>query len=188
MAIRVIDDTKLQNIAVAIQSKDNGGQMTVDEMAGRIEAIPSDYVLLKSVTLDSPVSEIKIDIDTTNYQAFILAPEININNVEWVYLFLETESEEIVNLNFYSPQIIVNDGDWSYSKHGNSLFLMLDFSNFGVFSLKLNDAGDYDITAKPIKNESYKAIILRLYNQASRFRSGSYKLFGRMSKLNVGQR
>lgn len=40
MAIRVIDDTKLQNIAVAIQSKDNGGQMTVDQMAGRIEAIP----------------------------------------------------------------------------------------------------------------------------------------------------
>ena len=41
MAIRVIDDTKLQNIAVAIQSKDNGGQMTVDEMPGRIEAIPT---------------------------------------------------------------------------------------------------------------------------------------------------
>ena len=40
MAIRVIDDTKLQNIAIAIQAKDNGGQMTVDEMAGRIEAIP----------------------------------------------------------------------------------------------------------------------------------------------------
>lgn len=39
MAIRVIDDTKLQNIAVAIQAKDNGGQMTVDEMAGRIDSI-----------------------------------------------------------------------------------------------------------------------------------------------------
>ena len=39
MAIRVIDDTKLQNIAVAIQSKDNGGQMTVDEMPGRIDNI-----------------------------------------------------------------------------------------------------------------------------------------------------
>ena len=41
MAIRVIDDTKLQNIAVAIQSKDGGGQMTVDEMPTRIENIPS---------------------------------------------------------------------------------------------------------------------------------------------------
>ena len=41
MATRVIDDTKLNNIAVAIQSKDSGGQMTVDEMPGRIEAIPT---------------------------------------------------------------------------------------------------------------------------------------------------
>jgi hypothetical protein len=41
MATRVIDDTKLNNIAVAIQAKDGGGQMTVDEMPGRIEAIPT---------------------------------------------------------------------------------------------------------------------------------------------------
>ena len=41
MATRVINDAKLQNIAVAIQAKDNGGQMTVDEMPGRIEAIPT---------------------------------------------------------------------------------------------------------------------------------------------------
>ena len=39
MAIRVIDDSKLQNIAVAIQGKDGGGQMTVDEMPTRIAAI-----------------------------------------------------------------------------------------------------------------------------------------------------
>lgn len=39
MAIRVIDDTKLQNIAVAIQAKDNGGTMTVDQMPTRIAAI-----------------------------------------------------------------------------------------------------------------------------------------------------
>ena len=41
MAIRVIDDTKLNNIAVAIQAKDSGGQMTVDEMPTRIANIPS---------------------------------------------------------------------------------------------------------------------------------------------------
>ena len=42
MAIRVIpDDTVLQNAAVAIQSKDHGGKMGVDEMAGRINALPS---------------------------------------------------------------------------------------------------------------------------------------------------
>ena len=41
MATRVIDDTKLNDIAVAIQAKDNGGQMTVDEMPTRIANIPS---------------------------------------------------------------------------------------------------------------------------------------------------
>ena len=41
MAIRVIDDTKLQNIAVAIQGKDGGGQMTVDQMPTRIAEIPT---------------------------------------------------------------------------------------------------------------------------------------------------
>ena len=41
MATRIIDDNKLNNIAVAIQAKDNGGQMTVDEMPTRIENIPS---------------------------------------------------------------------------------------------------------------------------------------------------
>ena len=41
MATRVIDDSKLNDIAVAIQAKDSGGQMTVDEMPGRIEALPT---------------------------------------------------------------------------------------------------------------------------------------------------
>lgn len=46
MATRVIDDTKLQNIAVAIQGKDSGGTMTVDEMPTRIAAIQTgDEVL-----------------------------------------------------------------------------------------------------------------------------------------------
>lgn len=49
MATRVIDDTKLQNIAVAIQSKDNGGQMTVDEMAGRI-----DNIIVAPVPVQNP--------------------------------------------------------------------------------------------------------------------------------------
>ena len=41
MATRVIDDSKLQDIAVAIQGKDGGGTMTVDEMPTRIANIPS---------------------------------------------------------------------------------------------------------------------------------------------------
>ena len=39
MATRVIDDTVLQDIAVAIQSKDNGGKMYDTQMAGRIDAL-----------------------------------------------------------------------------------------------------------------------------------------------------
>ena len=41
MATRIIDDSKLQNIAVAIQAKDSGGTMTVDEMPTRIANITS---------------------------------------------------------------------------------------------------------------------------------------------------
>ena len=49
MATRVIDDSKLQDIAVAIQGKDGGGVMTVDEMPTRIAAIPTgDEVLFSS--------------------------------------------------------------------------------------------------------------------------------------------
>lgn len=51
MATRIIDDAKLQNIAVAIQAKDNGGQMTVDEMPTRIDALPTGGTLIpKTIT------------------------------------------------------------------------------------------------------------------------------------------
>lgn len=53
MATRVIDDSKLQNIAVAIQGKDGGGQMTVEQMPTRIAAIPEG--VQKSSTSDTPV-------------------------------------------------------------------------------------------------------------------------------------
>ena len=41
MATRVIDDSKLQDIAVAIQNKDGGGTMTVEQMPTRIAEIPT---------------------------------------------------------------------------------------------------------------------------------------------------
>lgn len=50
MATRVIDDTKLNNIAVAIQSKDSGGQMTVDEMPTRIENLSTPLIEDKDVS------------------------------------------------------------------------------------------------------------------------------------------
>ena len=51
MAIRVIDDSKLNDIAVAIQTKDSGGQMTVDEMPTRIANIPSGGATLIPKTI-----------------------------------------------------------------------------------------------------------------------------------------
>lgn len=51
MATRVIDDSKLQAIAVAVQGKDNGGVMTVDEMPTRIAAIPSQDMTLIDVLI-----------------------------------------------------------------------------------------------------------------------------------------
>ena len=71
MAIRVIDDTKLQNIAVAIQSKDNGGQMTVDEMAGRIEAIPTGSDFDMTVTANQVKMIIEVfDFDLSFWTRF----------------------------------------------------------------------------------------------------------------------
>ena len=61
MAIRIIDDAKLQNIAVAIQAKDNGGQMTVDQMAGRIEAIPTGSNFDMTVTANQVKMVIEVD-------------------------------------------------------------------------------------------------------------------------------
>ena len=51
MATRIIDDSKLNDIAVAIQEKDNGGQMTVDDMPDRIDALPTGGTLIpKTIT------------------------------------------------------------------------------------------------------------------------------------------
>lgn len=74
MATRVIDDTKLQNIAVAIQAKDNGGQMTVDQMAGRIEAIPvgSDFDMTVSANQVKMIIEI-FDFDLSFWTRFGIA-------------------------------------------------------------------------------------------------------------------
>ena len=71
MATRIIDDTKLQNIAVAIQSKDNGGQMTVDEMPGRIEAIPTGSDFDMTVTANQVKMIIEVfDFDLSFWTRF----------------------------------------------------------------------------------------------------------------------
>lgn len=61
MAIRTIDDSKLQDIAVAIQGKDSGGTMTVDEMPTRIAAISTrDNTTLNSL-IDRSITSIEND-------------------------------------------------------------------------------------------------------------------------------
>ena len=71
MAIRVIDDTKLQNIAVAIQGKDGGGTMTVDEMPTRIAAIPTrDNTTLNSLINRSITSIENEEVTSIGNSAF----------------------------------------------------------------------------------------------------------------------
>ena len=69
MATRVIDDSKLQAIAVAVQGKDNGGVMTVDEMPARIAAIPSQDMTLINSLIDRSI--ISIESDVTSVEADI---------------------------------------------------------------------------------------------------------------------
>ena len=69
MAIRVIDDSKLQDIAVAIQGKDGGGQMTVDEMPTRIEQNLQSKAVLDSV-IDGSIISIESDVTDMRSNSF----------------------------------------------------------------------------------------------------------------------
>ena len=71
MATRVIDDSKLQDIAVAIQGKDGGGTMTVDQMPTRIAAIPTqDNALLNSLINRSITSIENSEVTSIGANAF----------------------------------------------------------------------------------------------------------------------
>ena len=70
MATRVIDDSKLQAIAVAVQGKDNGGVMTVDEMPTRIAAIPSQDMTLINSLIDRSIISIESDVTSVGHEAF----------------------------------------------------------------------------------------------------------------------
>lgn len=70
MATRVIDDSKLQAIAVAVQGKDNGGVMTVDEMPTRIAAIPSQDMTLINSLIDRSIIRIESDVTSVGNEAF----------------------------------------------------------------------------------------------------------------------
>lgn len=67
MAIKIIDDTILQDIAVSIQSKDGGGKMEATEMAERIDAIPS--TVLNSL-IDKTIKNLESDVSRVGQSAF----------------------------------------------------------------------------------------------------------------------
>ena len=69
MATRVIDDSKLQDIAVAIQGKDGGGTMTVDQMPTRIEQNLQSKAVLDSV-IDGSITSIESDVTNVRERAF----------------------------------------------------------------------------------------------------------------------
>lgn len=70
MATRVINDTKLQNIAVAIQGKDSGGTMTVDEMPTRIAAIPAQDDTVLDSLISRNITSIESDVTSVGTGAF----------------------------------------------------------------------------------------------------------------------
>lgn len=113
MATRLIDDTKLQNIAVAIQDKDSGGTMTVDEMPTRIAAIQTqDNTLLDSL-ISGNITSVESDATIVKSYAFshcsslrnIVLP--NANNIS-TYNFTEVpllenlEIPKVKNINSHT--------------------------------------------------------------------------------------
>ena len=71
MAIRTIDDSILQGIAEAIQAKDGGGTMTVEQMPTRIATIPTqDNALLYSLINRSITSIENSEVTSIGYNAF----------------------------------------------------------------------------------------------------------------------
>jgi len=91
MATRVIDDIKLQDIAVAIQGKDGGGTMTVDEMPTRIEQNLQSKAVLDSV-IDGSITSIESDVTSIYQYAFyqdnkLVTAKLNSANTVGTYAF-----------------------------------------------------------------------------------------------------
>lgn len=182
MATRVIDDSKLQSIAVAIQAKDSGGQMTVDEMPTRIDAlnVADSWELLNEVTLDADVSIIKIDISAykNDYSAFLVAPQLTPSHyTEWFYCGSETFKGGYIKGQYTNFEL--TRGAFEYPKYFSycSRDLNITIPNFfrGIFT-----------NANNFKDIAY--IVLSLYEPQSTFLSGgSYRLYGKKTEdyLNV---
>lgn len=109
MAARVIDDSKLQDIAVAVQSKDGGGQMTVDQMPTRITAIStmlaSNYIDLSSFEITTGANSIS---NTTQLYSYF-------NSIATSRGFQSVVAISIVGDIVFSKNLILNtapSGEW----------------------------------------------------------------------------
>lgn len=181
MATRVIDDSKLQSIAVAIQSKDSGGQMTVDEMCGRIQAlnVTDKWELLNEVTLDADVSIIKIDISAykNDYSAFLVAPQLTPSKyIEWFYFGGESKQGSYTK-GMYSARALAG-GAFEYPNY-------FGYCSADLRMLLPNNA-EGKISGMLFADIRY--LVLSLFEKSTTFLSGgSYKLYGKKTEdyLNV---
>lgn len=100
MATRVIDDSKLNDIAVAIQAKDSGGQMTVDEMPTRIGALPYKAIAEEVGDLKSALNG-TVDLigDTTIYNVSLAESGTGVG-ANWNFYY-DISLPKGTKLNFY---------------------------------------------------------------------------------------
>ena len=101
MATRVIDDTKLQNIAVAIQGKDSGGTMTVDEMPTRIAAIPTQGSTGLDSLISGGITSVESDVTIVKSYAFSYCSSLRnivLPNARYIFSYNFTEVPLLENL------------------------------------------------------------------------------------------
>ena len=136
MATRVIDDTKLQNIAVAIQGKDSGGTMTVDEMPTRIADIPTilPIILPKNVNFYDYDGTILYAYTQDEFLALSAMPELPTQNglicQGWNWSYQDA-------INYVTEYGILEVGAVYITDNGESRFYM-EFSNGARRSLTFN--------------------------------------------------
>lgn len=135
MATRVIDDSKLQNIAVAIQAKDSGGQMTVDEMPTRIANIPSGGATLipKTITENGVYNASSDNADGYDVVTVSVPQDPNEQLVKLCAgqaTFIKVSMPLVVN-NYILPMNNPKCAYFSVKNRNSDYYVSRGFNNFG---------------------------------------------------------